>query len=97
MTAIQYSLSDSLGIDCRRFGGNKEQADEESGFFRSENVIYLICSRHHSLKDMALAFSKTSFTPFIAIIGCFENRFLIVPITEHIAGNIVGIDIFRIL
>lgn len=29
--------------------------------------------------------------------SCFENRLLIVPVAEHIAGYIVGIDILRIL
>ena len=46
---------------------------------------------------MALAFGKTSFPPFIAIVGGFQYRVLIVPVAEHIAGDIVGIDIFRIL
>ncbi len=41
MSSIQHSLSDTLSIDCRRFSGNKEQADEESGLLRSENVIDL--------------------------------------------------------
>lgn len=42
---------------------------------------------------MAFAFCKTPFTPFIAIIGGFENRFLIVPVAEHVAGDIIRIDI----
>ncbi len=46
---------------------------------------------------MALAFCKTSFPPFIAIVGGFQNRLLIVPIAEHIAGYIIRIDILRIL
>lgn len=46
---------------------------------------------------MALAFSKTPFSPFIAIVGSFENRVLIVPVAEYIASDIVGIDVFRIL
>ena len=63
----------------------------------SENIIDLVGSRHHSLKNMALAFSKTPFSPFIAIVGSFENRVLIVPVAEYIASDIVGIDVFRIL
>lgn len=97
MSSIQNSLSDALCIDCRRFGGNKEQTDEESCLLRSENVIDLIISRHHGLEDMTLTFCKTSFPPFIAVVGSFQNRLLIVPIAKHITGDIVRIDILRIL
>ena len=97
MSSIQYTLSDTLRIDCRGFSGNEKQTDEESGFFRSENVINLIGSRHHGFKDMAFAFCKTSFPPFIAVVGGFQNRLLIVPVSEYIACDIVGIDVFRIL
>lgn len=72
MSAIQYTLGYALSIDCRRFCGNEEQTDEESGFFRSENIINLVCSRHNGLKDMALMFRKASFPPFIAVVGCFQ-------------------------
>ena len=46
---------------------------------------------------MTLTFCKTSFPPFIAIVGGFQNRFLIVPIAKHITGDIVRVDILRIL
>lgn len=93
MTAIQYTLSDAFRINCRRVGRNEEKTDEESGFLRFENVIDFIGSRHHSLKDMTLTFGKTSFPPFIAIVGSFQNGLLIVPISEYITGYIVGIDV----
>lgn len=46
---------------------------------------------------MALALGKTPFSPFVTIVGGFQNRFLIVPVTEHVTGYIVRIYVFRIL
>ena len=42
---------------------------------------------------MALAFCKTSFPPFIAIVGSLEHRVLIIPVAEYITGDIVRIYI----
>ena len=97
MSSIQHSLSHTLRIDCRRFSRYEEKADEESCLLRFKNVIDFICSRHHSLKDMALTFCKTSFPPFIAIVGSLEDRILVIPVAEQIASYIIGIDILRIL
>ena len=96
MTTIQHTVSNALCIDCRRFSGNEKQTDEKSRGFRSKNIVDLISSRHHGFKDMTFAFSKTPFTPFIAIVSGFQHRLLIVPVAEHIASHIVRVDILRI-
>lgn len=40
---------------------------------------------------------QTNVLPFIAIVGSFENRLLIILIAEHIASDIVGIDMLQTL
>ena len=46
---------------------------------------------------MALVFGKASFAPVVAIVRGFENSILIVPVAENVSGNVVGIDILRVL
>ena len=93
MTAFQDSCSNSGCVDGWRGGSYEEETDKEALFFSSMYEINFLVSGHDGLENHTMFVCEALFSLLLAILGSFQNGFLVVPVTKHVLGYIVGVDI----
>ena len=71
----------------------EEETDEETSILGTLHELHFIRYGKYRFKHKITLFSQTTVTPIFSILSSFYDGFMIIPITKHITGNIVRVDV----